>query len=402
MSYKFTTGYGWNDLEGLAGDSHETIGPKTISIWFFVSELPSAGRYVLWEKTETLDDTNIWEEISIDSSGNLTAQVCNKVGGADTEITLSQSEWFDRVNRWYNFVVTSTYDDPNVTMDAFIDGLFAKRVITGGAKESPPDSYLYVGNNRAQDSPCSGLFIGQINFYTTVLTNFQIYRAWTGSTHLPMGTPLSIWAMDGDMNDALGVASLTPIADYTSHEAKPEPLENELINANPFIDVYTMLWYLIETSQTYAGTTFVPTTLVNRTNRIRYDLGDQDPEKEEIEEADLPEIAIHFSGGESVLRTAADLAHFTPVFNIYVTTGDNRFDRGLGEIIWAIWRALARYPEFDRAAEEMTYVHKINVGVASTGSRAEDEQARAIEGWYLAASLSVELWLSKQQMTLAS
>ena len=104
---------------------------------------------------------------------------------------------------------------------------------------------------------------------------------------------------------------------------------------DPFSLVYERVWDILTGHKPLAD-------LVNLRNRIRFDQTEQDPEKQEIEDSDLPELMLVPAGGEAEPFDTNTTARATQDLELQLTTGDLRVHEVLFPVKWQLLRALVQ------------------------------------------------------------
>lgn len=368
----------------------EELGPKTLSVWVFVDTFPTS-EITLWEKAYHAGH-EVWERLSIDGDGKLVFQVARTTGGAPISISQTKAQWFNGIRKWTHVVFAVDYTVPNEwAILMYLDGLYKAGLTTTTATQSPSDSDLFVGNSYTQNKACEGVWLRDLCVYGSVLTPWQVYRLWAGEapiTFFATALPKGYWQLKDDVQDTLTTNHLALAGDYEQHDFQPENIRSPETTPNPFTMAYTWLWYLLEIGGV--------NTLIDRENHIRYDLGHQDPQKDEVQDSDLPELRIVPITRSTTLVAAADLSTIERSYSVELTTGENRVDEGLFGIDWTILQALYAWKPFDRRSNGLDYIKNIEIGPVAT----EDMNAalnRGIEGW--SSICQITITMSFQEMT---
>ena len=103
---------------------------------------------------------------------------------------------------------------------------------------------------------------------------------------------------------------------------------------DPYTQVYNKLWELLGANGDFAR-------LVKVRNRINLQDTSPDPLKRNIQDADAPEVAITQAGGPINLWGTSATVLASESYRISVATMDERPNKGLNQLKWAIIQALA-------------------------------------------------------------
>lgn len=106
------------------------------------------------------------------------------------------------------------------------------------------------------------------------------------------------------------------------------------MSQDPFSQVYNAIWDMLEAHQGFAD-------LVKVANRIKFADNNPDPWKREIQDGDLPEVAIYPSDGVPQLDADSSETFITLRFNLLISTGDRRVDALIFPVLWETLRAMA-------------------------------------------------------------
>lgn len=157
---------------------------------------------------------------------------------------------------------------------------------------------------------------------------------------------------------------------------------------NPYIKVYDTIADALEVASPLAS-------LVAAGNRIRFDQAARpDPEKQNIQDADVPEWQLEPAPGGGVQYYAASNTHLlTQVLALRITTGDLRVNRYLYHVKWAAVRAIgALQPNIG-----LSFVRDVRV-IDATETRDDDIANRGREGWSCIMMIEVDIQITRSQL----
>lgn len=163
---------------------------------------------------------------------------------------------------------------------------------------------------------------------------------------------------------------------------------------DPYTLVHDGLWAVLE-----ANTDF--TTLVPELNRIKFSGTNRSPIKDKIATADTPDVRISMRV-LTIREGGASNGEFDRVqFNIELATGDQRLTARAFPIVWAIRQALFAG---DATLAAIEFNSKTNwISCAQPGNVdfgiANDAENRGIVGWAAIASVEIQLFFSKADLT---
>lgn len=153
-------------------------------------------------------------------------------------------------------------------------------------------------------------------------------------------------------------------------------LELLLRDPDPYTLTYRALWAMLERSDRFSA-------VVRPGNRIKLDGVDRAPFKEDISEADLPEVRIVEIDSTPQLYRASNCDTDTVKYEIQVSTGDQRLTRLLYPLKWIIFCAMADATDYLRQAVVWhgtnPVVSALPVSVASGVSTLDLN--RGLKGW---------------------
>lgn len=157
---------------------------------------------------------------------------------------------------------------------------------------------------------------------------------------------------------------------------------------DPFTEGYTALWALLENHAGFTG-------LVRAGNRVKFTGNKRDPVKQEVQEADLPEVRLVPAGSVIHLWHTSNGSSAVQHYSAQLATGDLRLDAALFPVKWEIVKALSK-------SDPAHYVNGYWLGLAhvkkvgpvheSTQGILDAELNRGKPGWAEVLRISVEHW----------
>lgn len=162
--------------------------------------------------------------------------------------------------------------------------------------------------------------------------------------------------------------------------------------SNPFDLVYDALWTLLESNAAL-------TASVRPANRVKYSgSANIDPVKEEVSEADLPEVRIVAAGGSAALQVTSTSSRITKKFDIQISSGNH----GLSVIHQVQWEILRVFTTWQSVIGALTWGGVAFARLARltsiTEGVSESDMNRGIVGWAGVVSCEVELWFTTSNM----
>ena len=152
-----------------------------------------------------------------------------------------------------------------------------------------------------------------------------------------------------------------------------------MFNFNPFTQVYQRLLTTLSNDSLLS-------TLVEPGNIVDFTGANPEPVKDEVEDADLPEMQLIPLGGpvkrDNTMKLTVDYA-----FSVQITTGDNRINAWLLPIQWAIIRGV--YAAGDSLG--LSWVKMVRLTALTNQSN--DPAQRGIEGWVTVMHIVVTMLL---------
>jgi len=159
---------------------------------------------------------------------------------------------------------------------------------------------------------------------------------------------------------------------------------------DPFTQVYNGLWEMAEANDRLMS-------FVKVRNRIKYD--DNLGPKENVSEADLPELMLVSDGSPSfnIISNSHD-TRITKGYKWSLATGDLNLEN-YNVIAWELLRSMGRWKNVlcSLTWNDCTFVRHFEMVSAEEGIQFLDEN-RGIRGWATVVSLTVDLHFSTTQL----
>lgn len=155
---------------------------------------------------------------------------------------------------------------------------------------------------------------------------------------------------------------------------------------DPYTQVYDALWTLLSGRADF-------TALVKLGNRINYS-GSEDPAKQVVQSADLPECEMRVGTFEFDLFKTSSSTESMQTYELRITTGDTRLDVGLFPIQYEVLKALASTGN----NLGLSFVQDINV-TGGVDSLDDDEMKRGKRGWVLRITIAVMMTFATSDLT---
>jgi hypothetical protein len=162
------------------------------------------------------------------------------------------------------------------------------------------------------------------------------------------------------------------------------------VEKDPFSKIYDALWATLD-----ADAEFV--CRVRPQNEIRYAGTARNPEKEDVQPADLPEVRIVAAGWRQNLYATSDTTSVVRCWQIQVRTGDRRLEAQVYPVEFEILRAFAAWDTVAGGLKGLAWNGQDLrcVPVFRTGCEETlDPRAASIAGWTAVLTVSVEIWFS--------
>jgi hypothetical protein len=159
---------------------------------------------------------------------------------------------------------------------------------------------------------------------------------------------------------------------------------------DPFSKIYDALWATLD-----ANAEFVRRVLPR--NEIRYAGTVRNPEKEDVQPADFPEVRIVAAGWRQNLYATSDATSVARCWQIQVRTGDRRLEVQVYPVEFEILRAFAGWDTVAGGLKGLTWSGQDLrcVPVFHTGGEETlDPRTTSIAGWTAVLTVTVEIWFS--------
>ena len=161
--------------------------------------------------------------------------------------------------------------------------------------------------------------------------------------------------------------------------------------STPLEDVYDAIWDCLE--DWTAFTTYVPAG-----NRIKYHGDKQQPEKDEIADADCPEVRVKFDGIHGRPFSDSSNTGITVQFSVQVTSARQEMSRLL-EVVWAILTGMMNW---DTRLMALTwqghdYVRECRL-LQSDLDLDNRELNRGIRGWSTVWKGEIKMWFVNSEL----
>lgn len=163
---------------------------------------------------------------------------------------------------------------------------------------------------------------------------------------------------------------------------------------DPYTLAHDGLWAVLEDNTDF-------TTLVPELNRIKFSGTNRSPIKDKIATADTPDVRISMRM-LTIRESGTSNGEFDRIqFNIELATGDQRLTSRAFPIVWAIRQALFAGDailaaiEFNSKTDWILCAQPGNVEFLIS----DDKDMRGIVGWAAVASVELQLFFSKTDLT---
>lgn len=120
------------------------------------------------------------------------------------------------------------------------------------------------------------------------------------------------------------------------------------------------------------------TALVKPDNRIRFDTKNPEPDKYEKAAADCPELKVELQSWKSGSTKTCSARRGTLTFMLRIDSGDQRLNRGLLPVIYAVQKALA---EIEGGANCGPYCKGVSQDQDGFGSLIDFQQTDGMKAW---------------------
>jgi hypothetical protein len=164
--------------------------------------------------------------------------------------------------------------------------------------------------------------------------------------------------------------------------------------SDPFTQAYNALWAMLESNVAF-------TNVVKVTDRIKYDTGKKDPEKDSIQNAALPEVRIVDIGGTGGNRKTSNSFSIIRRYQVQISTdyltlqGNATTPDGLYPVEWAIMCAFGTAGTFSGITSGGQSV-PCEFRYSDFVSSLYDSELSRQKGWIGVINCEVEFWFSKR------
>lgn len=152
---------------------------------------------------------------------------------------------------------------------------------------------------------------------------------------------------------------------------------------NPFTQIYNALWTGAERNKAI-------TDYIRAGNRIKYDVAIGD--KEQINENDLPELALISTGMTSNIMETSSTTLVVKNYTWFISTGEYDINEFLNPISWELLRCMVDWDKFLCSLtwpdENWHFIIRLNVADTEEGTMMSN-LSRNIKGWAAAMTLDV-------------
>lgn len=163
------------------------------------------------------------------------------------------------------------------------------------------------------------------------------------------------------------------------------------VEKDPISKAYDSIWDLAEQSVRLKS-------IVRPGNRIKYNLqSDIAPDKEEISNADLPELVLVPVSGTAAIRANSSSSKITMRFEWWLSTGQQGITNAILPLTFAVYAAMVPWPSYvagERNALKwrgQSFIKKVDLLEAQFGLT-RSEQNRGIGGWGSVWGTEIEMW----------
>lgn len=174
---------------------------------------------------------------------------------------------------------------------------------------------------------------------------------------------------------------------------------------DPFSQVYNALWTLAESSARLTG-------LIRLRNRIKWnDKAWTPPDKLEVSDADLPELALLVTQLSGKIRGTSSGSQALIQLDWMLCTGDPNVCRSVLPVMFAVYAAMCPWIAISANGQVPTinpvqykgetFVKRVDLVQANLGLT-DPERNRGIRGWSSVWACEVEMWFQTSNMIAAS
>lgn len=161
------------------------------------------------------------------------------------------------------------------------------------------------------------------------------------------------------------------------------------VDDTPFSILYTGIWNAVDP--------YIQ-DLVRPGNIIRYDTHEANPEKRNVQLADMPEVMLMSEGFEGNLTATSNSAQCLQRFAFFVSTGRLQYTPYLAQISFALYRGLLAWTEFGELSwKEKRFVKAVRLD-STDEARLNAEQNRGLAGFSSALRFHVEMFFSRADL----
>lgn len=159
---------------------------------------------------------------------------------------------------------------------------------------------------------------------------------------------------------------------------------------NPYDALLDALWGILEADGGFRD-------LVPIGNRIKFSGRDREPMKENVSEADLPEVRIIITGSRPHPKRTSSSHCDTVTVEIQVSSGDQRLSYMHNPIRWVVYRAMS---EIETELRHRCRWNGQKIAKVAAPTKVSDgvstaDLNRGIKGWSAVWACDVELWFER-------
>lgn len=154
---------------------------------------------------------------------------------------------------------------------------------------------------------------------------------------------------------------------------------------DPFSVVYEGLWKLVDDFKPFAST-------VRRGNRIKLDGASRNPTKQNVNTADLPEVTLQPTGGETNIHSNSSQTTITQRYMFMISTGDLRVDSLHFPLRWHVTRAVVLWKKKIGGItwRKQPFLEELNIPDTTEGE-SDPDRNRGIKGWSSLITIEVRM-----------
>lgn len=161
----------------------------------------------------------------------------------------------------------------------------------------------------------------------------------------------------------------------------------EDFSTDPFTQAYNAIWTFLVAVDSLKDR-------VKKGNRITFaNQAKPTPIKEQIIDADVPELTLMPGNGEYHLFNTSTSHEIMQAYDLVAVTGDQRVTEDFFPIQWEVFKALAA------AGDKLglSFVTSVRINTV-TGALEEEERNRDMEGWVMVASIVVAMTIDREDI----